>query len=337
MGKRRPPPDSSRPKAPAQPSGQFALARVFLVGALTCALLAVVAYQYVGEEPCAVEVRPSNIPGAGNGVFARQPLQRGELCCTYDGIDYEEHAVRLSYDAERYLLPLGGGLVRIGWQQPRSACGVAQIINDMQIISISHPTRRSEAQAAIEQYKTRESSDVAVNLDAVKAYYNSYVDSERALKAKPQTGRPPYAPFKMTHDVEAGEELFWPYGVNYWLADITQTTDSPMIAMLVWMFLCAEDLCTGIGDGDVRYKLHEPTGGAFTMPLSEHDAAEFIADRLGLQRDSAFWRQLNASCAGCISAPSSVAKLTGLADYLAADAPTIDVKYEPGDPYYKPV
>ena len=148
-----------------------------------------------------VEVRPSGIPGAGRGVFATRDFAIGEFVCVYDG--YVITPGRQNLDEDVYALPLEGKGMLIGFKDPKSEIGVAQLINDAAEISAVDFPQRGDFKMCCLYF-----ADAALRY-AVKTRLLSNVypanGTERFIAIKP---------------INKGEELFFSYGSSYWFFQI---------------------------------------------------------------------------------------------------------------------
>lgn len=85
-------------------------------------------YSTVEEFVPFLEIRPSSIPGAGNGVFTRKSISKGTVICYYCGKVYaSEEAVDKTGIPQYYLLKLPSG--KIVDASSQSSC-LARFIND---------------------------------------------------------------------------------------------------------------------------------------------------------------------------------------------------------------
>jgi hypothetical protein len=79
-----------------------------------------------------VEIKKSTIPNAGRGVFAKVDISIGEIPCYYDG--YIKNAEECSDEELIYLV--GNDLV--GYKNPKTDVGIAQIINDYSMVKLDN-------------------------------------------------------------------------------------------------------------------------------------------------------------------------------------------------------
>lgn len=76
--------------------------------------------------PDGLQVKPSNIPGAGQGLFAAREFEQGEVLCAYTGVVYPSREAWKRPD-KSYLMKLGGGKYVDALHSPEV---LARYIND---------------------------------------------------------------------------------------------------------------------------------------------------------------------------------------------------------------
>ena len=152
-----------------------------------------------------VIVKDSLIQGAGRGVFANCDFKKGDYVCFYDGEDilnkplnYEEHEYAISDSS----IP---GITRIGFKNPKIPDGVGQLINDRVIFKLSDKFKDSGHLFHLSD----ERIDKAISLyqDLSKKYANvDFIKMTKDYK------------FHAIRNIKEGEELYFNYGIGYWLS-----------------------------------------------------------------------------------------------------------------------
>ena len=130
-----------------------------------------------------VEIHESTIEGAGRGVFASIFLPKGMTIAVY-GCSVVPRFSRKHGDFV-YAMEYDSNYTMLGFSNPTSKCGVAQLLNDR-----FHPITEKD----FEGYSSK-NSESEYNVDAYRK--NPYL-------------------FITTRDVYEGEELFFQYGEDYW-------------------------------------------------------------------------------------------------------------------------
>ena len=240
---------------------------------ITAALLTAATAQVCREPPpshswehCALEVRPSEIPNAGSGLFATDGMRKGERVGFYDGYDFlpgdagSEEAMLSPYKQED---PTTGGFrdgKRAVWYD-----------------------------AAIREYEINARRDNNVG---------------NGPKDDPFT-------YTMLRDVDAGEELYHEYGVNFWLQQLIEGDNPPppLTALLLCMARGMWEAAGGFGAAscvtlqeqgseqlteffyDAPEKRLAMRRGSKIEPLGERYAGAFIVKYLRLRPTSPVWRR----------------------------------------------
>lgn len=143
------------------------------------------------------EVKPSLLPGSQRGVFATRDFKRGELVCYYHGY-YKEQPNKTEWD---YTLALGDRSL-VGYIHPREPDCCAQLANDCTMPSL-------------EDFPIGASPDVQrkyVLLAFIKAQ-----ERPTNITYNTQTETADKIPFYAICDIKQGEELYFNYGIEYWL------------------------------------------------------------------------------------------------------------------------
>lgn len=171
------------------------------------------------EEKSPVIVRASLQVNGGRGVFCNQDLKENDYVCDYDG--YLKTAGRPASKTEQdYAL----GCI-IGHPEPRNASGVAQLVNDAAIIDIDgHDPRQSIPEQL--QWFGRKLCQYAL-----KSASNANVQPRNRSHPKE---------FIAIRDISAGEELYFDYGLDYWMTKLfhsAQVTDELAYIITLWRVL----------------------------------------------------------------------------------------------------
>ena len=83
---------------------------------------------YFGENSDIVEIKESKISGAGQGLFAKKKIKKGDFICWYYGVYVDRASVENGYYESDYLLTLRGQDLVIDASDPLSCYG--RYIND---------------------------------------------------------------------------------------------------------------------------------------------------------------------------------------------------------------
>lgn len=144
-------------------------------------------------EECPVEVRKS--PTHGNGVFAKRNIKFGELVAYYDGT-----LAALTDLFHPYSMYWSEFENIIGFKNPRTSWGVAQLINDGTALTAEFILSHDEDEDACYRYIRESTTKQNVGMEHSDVYFGK---NKMVATA--------------TRDIEKGEELFFTYGVGYWL------------------------------------------------------------------------------------------------------------------------
>jgi len=144
--------------------------------------------EYKSEEP--VEIKESNIKGAGKGLFTRRDIQKGEIIGFYDGIFLSNENYNHFYEKDKilqkldkYLIKYNKGIV-LGFPEKRRKFGYCQLCNDFNI-----------------------------TIHDKKGDNNRYNIDMLEISKKNNCSLPVFYAIK---DIKKGDELFFDYGREYW-------------------------------------------------------------------------------------------------------------------------
>lgn len=151
-----------------------------------------------------VEVRSSTIDGAGRGVFAIQTFRQGEYICSYVG----SNKAPSNLHEFCYSLRSPSGVWKVG--NPSSLSDVGHIINDGASFCLDESWRDDTGIFRVSSPKVVSSINEYLRSSQEKANV-CFVDSSFRVHAM--------------RDINAGEELFYSYGVDYWVNKIRLETD----------------------------------------------------------------------------------------------------------------
>jgi hypothetical protein len=156
-----------------------------------------------------VEIKASKIQNAGRGVFATADIAKNKEPCFYDGYKLPADQ-NMTIQEQRYNLE---GVV--GYAEPKSTGGIAQLINDSACIKVSNEeTLKSLAEKSL------------LYLMGSKNQSNVVTNGTKIITAR---------------EIKAGEELYLQYGVVYWLADAYYETNNMQTAQLISYFVSLLD------------------------------------------------------------------------------------------------
>ena len=96
-----------------------------------------------------LEIGPSKIVGAGNGVITGKRIRKGAPVMFYEGV---EHVRTMQADDFRYALSLASGNAYIGFVPNRTECGVAQLVNDAGALFIKLPVSFPSLATQVAEY-----------------------------------------------------------------------------------------------------------------------------------------------------------------------------------------
>jgi hypothetical protein len=165
-----------------------------------------------------VEIRPSLISGAGNGVFVTRNVAKGEIVCFYDG---EERDPVSKSDFIYSITNPATGNAYIGYQTPRDPKGVSQFINDGALFELTNDLRNEGGFFKIGNPRIKKKIQI----------YQSISDSKQncGFLAKRSPSGKTIHTFETVaiRDIAKGEELYYTYGIDYWLSKTRLETDEP--------------------------------------------------------------------------------------------------------------
>lgn len=185
-----------------------------------------------------MDIRPSTIPNAGNGVFVTRAYAKDSYLCKYDGVEKKSE----NDEERKYTLTLENGIRIVGHTRPQVPDGVAQLVNDCACPSLSQVTEWSSE------------TPVATISDFIYRSWKSYTILSKSRCNVWQLGRSYFA----NRDIEESEELFVTYGYGYWLYGALPTilTDVKKGCLLVWDVWNKQnphkDWCSRLGSMTVR-------------------------------------------------------------------------------------
>lgn len=147
-----------------------------------------------------IELRESTIPGAGVGVFTTRPFHRGELICHYGGETVHRSAKSKEEMIYSIAHPVVEGCWRIGSRTDRKNLG--HFINDGSAF-ILHESLRDKKSGLFPIYSSKVQKAITDYTEQSNQRSNViFIDKEFGMGAR--------------CDIEAGQELFYSYGLNYW-------------------------------------------------------------------------------------------------------------------------
>jgi SET domain-containing protein len=169
-------------------------------------------------------VKPSTIPNAGNGVFTKNFIKKGTPVCYYAGVDESKETILsdgfpVSYDSYALEHPKLEGVVRVGFRYPEGTHGVAQLVNDPCMFDLSKLTLNENGLFSIKTMKKLQD----IYYTCVKAKMNI------------ENGEDDVFVSYSTRDIQAGEELFFPYSHEYWVTHFVKTSKYPLQKVLAMM------------------------------------------------------------------------------------------------------
>jgi len=248
------------------------------------------------------ELRQSNLPGAGRGIFTTEVIPARGIVCFYDGVDLADDWKMNNATLSAYLIatPLG---TRDGIAYQRTNCGVCQLVNDASIVKITEPSSIKKLWRDVDRY-TNETSKL-INL-ATKEHDPWVMYAAREL--------------------QAGEELFLPYGPSYWISRYGLETKNPVMWLLIQML--EPDKWQDNG-GQILYDqkkhiLRHVNG----TDLDEATARWFIRHVLRVRVDSVLWERLKEVMDDYDAMLTPLAKVQALVRHLSTDGEVFPAEYE---------
>lgn len=161
-----------------------------------------------------VEIRESLIDGAGRGVFAIRNFDSGEYVCFYDGIIKSSGEIKSCEENDFSLNCPDSNRILVGFRKPRDPLGVGQIINDAVRFELRSEWKRSDYCFCL--------SDQRID-NAIEQYMKNSLERANVVFVKGKFPR-----LFAKRSIHAGEELYYPYGSNYWISNIANHTDMIM-------------------------------------------------------------------------------------------------------------
>jgi hypothetical protein len=177
-----------------------------------------------------VAMRPSS--RHGNGVFAVVDLPQGSVPMSYEGRYAKENEEPTNED---YSYTLGD---LIGLRPPTGPTRIAQFVNDAAMIDLKPLEDALEADPDIggdaDKYEIHAFHGI---LDACIAYSQTALqcncmDQAQSLASQQKDGLWTKVPFMIVENVEAGDELLFHYGCEYWLSLSTLTCSDRFLPIL---------------------------------------------------------------------------------------------------------
>ena len=187
-------------------------------------------------------VKASTIPNSGIGVFTENFIKKGTPVCYYAGVNEPKQTILsdgfpVSYDP--YALELEGGVVRVGFRYPEGTHGVAQLVNDPFMFDLSKLSLNENGLFSIKSMKKLE--DI----------YHACVKAKMNIEGGEDV-------YYSTRDIQAGEELFFPYSPEYWVSHFVKTSKYPLQKVLAMMDYANEYIYNK--DNDASYNLMRLSG-----------------------------------------------------------------------------
>jgi hypothetical protein len=171
-----------------------------------------------------VYVAKSKIPNAGRGVFAKNDIKKGEIIGFYDGDRYEVKEIlgktfllingkweHLTFKQRNYSVVLPDGKSLVGFSEVRNRNGIGQLVNDF--AKPKYPL--------VSQLSKNIGYNGEVGYSLKKSRFDA-IEKEYVLKSFEgmnvcfinDTGK-----MVAFRDISQGEELYYRYGVWYWLPE----------------------------------------------------------------------------------------------------------------------
>lgn len=187
-----------------------------------------------------IEVKNSNIPGSGQGLFTTRRIKKGSIITRYIGVKMPlssfKELVRSTDDARvikeynEYAQGIGNDMLLVGSGSNRDVEeGVAHLVNDGGVVEMdllinvcrllqTLPTTPPISNTKMAQYtKILSSCMTAVYLAIVKYLISSYFKRNIVMGV---IGEEVYA--VADRDLLQGDEMFHSYGVDYWMKGALQ-------------------------------------------------------------------------------------------------------------------
>jgi hypothetical protein len=158
-------------------------------------------------------IAKSTIVGAGRGVFAKKDILANTSVCYYDGYKRPSDDVKVTDLESSYMLGNGVDAI-IGYISPRTEDGIAQIIND-----VSRPIFSN----------IDDKTSLSVQTTIMGQICLDYVNTMPLCNVMCVSS----SIFKTNRAIAAGEELFFHYGIRYWLSAIKTPISLVLVASIV--------------------------------------------------------------------------------------------------------
>lgn len=191
-----------------------------------------------------LEVKRSTITAAGDGVFALEDIKKGEAVCYYAGNDYPRNAAVIREDGnpyftymDPYAVDCSDGTVRVGFRKAKGPDGVAQLVNDACMFDPS---------------KLKLNHHGLFSRSSFEKLKEIYTSCSLAKANVAFCGRKKWV-FYATQDIKADEELFFSYGVEYWITQFVLDCDRPCIKALCWLDFAKERILERDHEGSMNF------------------------------------------------------------------------------------
>lgn len=156
------------------------------------------------------EIKQSLLSNAGNGVFATKAYNKGDYICFYDGEDRDPK----SLDEFAYSIANpSNGKPFTGFDHVKNKDGVGQIINDSCMFELNDEDKNDKGLFSLSS-------------DKINKKINDYKTNSVANSNVGFMG----SDFKIyaSKNINVGEELYLPYGIEYWISMIMSKNKDPM-------------------------------------------------------------------------------------------------------------
>jgi hypothetical protein len=156
-----------------------------------------------------VEIKESTIPNAGLGLFAKRKFTKGENIAVYYGSEIKEQPSQYSLLLNPYVIQSSKGRYTLGQVDPIPPAHLgAQFTND--------PFMDEESYRALLSIDCR-----AVDSELIKTTLRKYISAvfssinlSNAALSETQSS---FQVFVASRRIKKGEEIFYPYGMRYWV------------------------------------------------------------------------------------------------------------------------
>jgi uncharacterized protein len=166
-----------------------------------------------------LEVKPSTIPGAGNGVFTLRDIKKGEPVCYYASYEGKDAT-------DPYAIQFNNTL-RIGHRVAEGTHGVAQLINDASTLDFTNLPLNEHGFFSLQSIKKLENDYHRHEFEKLNVRYTDKGEQFVLYACK---------------DIKAGEELFYGYGPDYWVTHFCTISEYPLHKLLVSIRIVKEIL-----------------------------------------------------------------------------------------------